>query len=338
MHEFSRKLLTQWRKLNLPFADQTTVVAVSGGADSTALLLALHDLRNLKKLNLRLVIAHFNHNLRGEESAEDARFVRSLTEKHDFELALRIGKICPQGNLEQNARTERYQFLCETAENLRAPIVLTAHTINDQAESILLNLIRGSGLQGLGGIKTKRELEKGSEILLVRPMLNWAMRSDTENFCLENEIHFRRDAMNEDLTFGRVRVRKILLPMLKEFNPKIIETLAKTASLLREDFDALEIFVEQKSTNSVRLNFENDLAETRGNSLTIKDLKELSPAIRRLIVRRWLKIERGDLRKLTTKHFESVEILISSRKSGKTVELPDGESVSKKKGKLIFSE
>jgi tRNA(Ile)-lysidine synthase len=261
-----------------------------------------------------------------------------LTEKHDFELALRIGKICPQGNLEQNARTERYQFLCETAENLRAPIVLTAHTINDQAESILLNLIRGSGLQGLGGIKTKRELEKGSEILLVRPMLNWAMRSDTENFCLENEIHFRRDAMNEDLTFGRVRVRKILLPMLKEFNPKIIETLAKTASLLREDFDALEIFVEQKSTNSVRLNFENDLAETRGNSLTIKDLKELSPAIRRLIVRRWLKIERGDLRKLTTKHFESVEILISSRKSGKTVELPDGESVSKKKGKLIFSE
>ncbi len=141
MHEFSRKLLAEWRKLQLPFDDKTTVVAVSGGADSTSLLLALHDLKNRKKLNLRFIIAHYNHNLRGTDSEHDAQFVKDLAENYDFELVSRVGKISLQGNFEQNARIERYQFLRETAENLYASFVLTAHTINDQAESANFNCL-----------------------------------------------------------------------------------------------------------------------------------------------------------------------------------------------------
>lgn len=336
MHEFSRKLLTEWRKLQLPFNEQTVLAAVSGGADSTSLLLALHDLRKRKKLNLRFIIAHYNHNLRGTDGEQDAQFVKNLAEHFDFELALGAGKVSNQGNLEQNARNERYQFLRETAEILHASIVLTAHTINDQAESILLNLIRGSGLEGLCGIKSKREIDERSEIMLARPLLNWAKRSDTEIFCLENKIEFRHDAMNEDLSFKRVRVRKILLPVLKELNPKIIETLAKTACLLREDYATLQKLVEQNNESPQYNNSKNNSSIQQEKYLLIKDLIDIFPSMRRLILRKWLKNERGGLRLLTTKHFEAIEQLIISRKSGRLVQLPGGEFIVKEKGKLIF--
>lgn len=336
MHEFSRKFLTEWRKLNLPFSAQTIVAAISGGADSTALLLVLQDLRNRKKLSSRIIIAHYNHNLRGPDSEQDARFVQTLAENYNLEFTLGIGQISSRGNVEQNARTERYQFLSETAENLQASIILTAHTINDQAESVLLNLIRGSGLEGLTGIKQKRRIENESEILLVRPFLNWAKRSDTENFCLENKIEFRHDAMNEDLTFKRVRVRKILLPLLKELNPKIIDTLAKTARLLRQDFEALQSLAERNCQSPESFDSEKSSANSPEKHLLISDLTEIFPSIRRYILRDWLKNERGDLRQLTTKHFEAIEQLIISRKSGKTIQLPGGAIIVKGNGKLVF--
>ena len=348
MHNFVRNLLTEWRKLGLPFADETFIVAVSGGADSVSLLLALHELRELKKLNLRFLIAHFNHDLRGAESAKDVEFVRDLTTKFNFEFVYKIqnpkSKIQNQrGNLEQNARIARYAFLTETAENLHAFGILTAHTQTDQAETFLLNLIRGSGLDGLGGMSPKSKVQSPksegtskiqnpkSKIQLVRPLLNWAKREDTENFCRLNEVEFCSDPMNEDLAFKRVRIRKILLPMLQDFNPKIIETLANTASLLREDAEFLKSTVEDID------GFSKDKEQkTKDEGQPIKELKNLFPSMRRQILRDWLKEERGDLRTLEAKHFEAIDRLIFSRKSGKTVELPNGESVIKEKGKLKF--
>ena len=217
MDNFTRQLLTEWRKLELPFADKTVIIAISGGADSVSLALALHDLKMRKKLDLRFVLAHFNHHLRGDESKRDEEFVKNLAEKFGFELVIGNGEISKNENLEQSARNARYDFLNETAENLKAFAVLTAHTLNDQAETFLINLIRGSGLEGLGAIKIKRNLKKTSEILLIRPLLSWAKRIDTENFCRLNEIEYRYDSMNEDLAFKRVRIRKVLLPLLAGF-------------------------------------------------------------------------------------------------------------------------
>jgi len=357
MHKFVRSLLTEWRKSSLPFTGETFVVAVSGGADSMSLALALYELTELKKLTSRFVIAHFNHNLRGAESEADERLVKAFAERFNFELACKIqnqkSEIRNQtGNLEQNARLARYEFLRETAENLRAFGVLTAHTQNDQAETFLLNLVRGSGLKGLGGMKAVRSLESQlrttnyelrkaetkeeseirnpkSEIKLIRPLLNWAKREATENFCREREIEFRFDSMNADLAFKRVRIRKVLLPLLADFNPKIVETLAKTANLLQEDFDDLE--------NSAKLNAQTIAEKQLGEkSLEIKELKNLFPSMRRHILREWLKSARGDLRALDSKHLEAIENLISSRKSGRTVQLPNGETVLKKQGRLIF--
>jgi tRNA(Ile)-lysidine synthase len=361
MDNFTRNLLTEWRKLKLPFAEETFIVAVSGGADSTGLLLALHELRKRKKLDLRFVAAHFNHNLRGEESERDEQFVKDLANALQFELALKQGKISNDGNLEQSARNARYEFLAETAENLHADGILTAHTLNDQAETFLLNLIRGSGLEGLGGMKAIRSLEfkaqissdevqssevqtlnkdntdqsenrnPKSEILLVRPLLSWAKREDTENFCHLNEVEFRYDTMNKDLAFKRVRIRKVLLPLLQDFNPKIIETLAQTAFILQKDFEALKNISAQPD-----LDLEEKIDKSCEENLKLKDLKNLFPAMRQHFLREWLKEQRGDLRGLNKKHFEAIESLIFSRKSGRKVELPNDEFLLKEKGSLIF--
>ncbi len=338
MHKFVRNLLTDWRKLALPFADETFVVAVSGGADSIALALALADLRKRKKLNPRFVIAHFNHDLRGAESEKDAEFVKDFAQKFDFELAYRKGKVSKQGNLEQNARIARYEFLLETAENHRAAGILTAHTVNDQAETFLLNLVRGSGIKGLSGMKTvmtnydlriknhenKSEIRNPtSEIALVRPLLNWATREDTEDFCRFCEIDYRNDSMNEDLSFKRVRIRRVLIPALKEFNPKIVETLAKTAHLLLTESECLS-------------GTEGFAPAAESEFLILKDLKNLSKSTLYNVLREWLEVKRGNLRQLELKHIEAIERLIVSRKSGKVVELPNQESVVKESGKLCW--
>ncbi|MEZ5426174.1 MAG: tRNA lysidine(34) synthetase TilS [Pyrinomonadaceae bacterium] len=354
MNQFCKHLITEWRRLEMPFENETLVMAVSGGADSVSLLLALEELRRIKKINLRLVIAHFNHGLRGKESQADEDFVKTVAGKYKFELTLGKSAISKQGNLEQNARIARYRFLVETANRLRSTKVLTGHTLNDQAETFLINLIRGSGLEGLGGMKAIRPLDEnrwqktqaeirnpkpeipnpkspGPEIRLIRPLLGWAKREMTEKYCREREVEYRYDTMNEDTAFKRVRIRKVLLPLLRDFNPKIIDTLARTAFLLQEDFEALE-----KAADLGIAGFENLLPENRGPELALKDLRGLFPSMRRKILRDWLRDRRGDLRGLDADHFEAVDNLIFSRKSGRMVELPGGQKVKKKGGRIVF--
>jgi tRNA(Ile)-lysidine synthase len=347
MNSFLRNFITGWRRLDLPERSGIYIAAVSGGADSVSLLLALHELAAAKKLEHRFVIAHFNHGLRGHESEQDEGFVRDLTVKYGFELAVGHGRIEREGNLEQNARRARYEFLRQTAENLHAVGVLTGHTMNDQAETFLINLIRGSGPEGLGGMKAVRSLKSQiqspkpedqtskvedqrskiedqsslfqDDILLIRPLLNWARRSDTENFCHEMEVEYRYDTMNEDLGFRRVRIRKILIPMLEDFNPKIIETLAKTASLMRDGGGS-----------------SGEAPAEPADKLALKDLKTLEKADLYSTLRAWLGQHRGNLRGLELKHIEAIESLLKSRKSGKTVELPGGETIVKENGMLNF--
>ncbi len=341
MDNFTRKFLTEWRRLGLPFAGQTLIAAVSGGADSVSLLLVLHELRKRKKICNRLIIAHFNHNLRGAESDQDAEFVKSLCVKYDLEFASGSEKISGKGNLEQNARLARYKFLTETAENLQTDFVLTAHTVNDQAETFLINLLRGSGLQGLSGISKDSkfkiqnskfkiqnlETNRKSQIRLIRPLIGWAQRRDTENYCHFHGIEAQNDAMNDDLKFNRVRVRKILLPLMQEFNPKIIETLARTAEILR-----LENEKNDDTLNTETLD-ENTYQQSQ---IDLKNLRNLSKSTLYRMIQKWLEFNSGNLRGLELKHIEAVERLIFSRKSGKIVEIPGNFRVVKADGKISF--
>lgn len=345
MQKFVLNLITEWRKLGLPFAGETIVIAVSGGADSLSLLLAINSLREQKKLDLRVIAAHFNHKLRGRESDADEEFVKHIASERGIELAIGHDSIKAEGNLEQNARNARYKFLAETAERLNARWVLTAHTMNDQAETFLLNLIRGSGPDGLAGMRPIRELRQetndragkieppprslfpAASPLLVRPLLAWARREDTENFCRESGVEFRYDTMNEDMSFKRVRVRKMLLPMLKEFNPKIIETLSQTAELMRPKSEPPASAGRQET---------QALPGPIADELLIRDLRSLEQVELRRSLRSWLKDRRGSLRSVGLKHIEAVEHLIFSTKSGRTVELPDFGRVHKQNGRLRF--
>lgn len=372
MHQFVRNLITEWRRLDLPFSGETFIAAISGGGDSISLLLALDELRKRKKLDVRLVVAHFNHDLRGTESEKDEEFVKHLTRELDFELALGRGKISGEGNLEQNARNARYDFLINTAINTHAYGVLTAHTMNDQAETFLINLIRGSGVSGLSGMRPIRNLEvekrlerneenfeasnsiPGSPLLpftasplLIRPLLNWAERTDTENFCRECKVEYRYDTMNDDLTFQRVRVRKILLPMLVDFNPRIVETLAKTAELMRHASEPRATAAGSLSEppaiaggildDKTEGTGEDRRGRTGGEVLTLIELKSLTKSELYRTLRQWLESERGHLRSLEFKHIEAIGRLIMSTKSGRTVELPGGEIVFKQDGKLVYA-
>jgi tRNA(Ile)-lysidine synthase len=331
VHNFVRNLITEWRRLELPMKDKTMVVAVSGGADSVSLLLAIDELVRAGKLDLRFVAAHFNHRLRGDESDADEEYVRGLTSGHGIELATGKGAIPSPGNLEQNARIARYAFLRQTAENLGASLVATGHTVNDQAETFLINLIRGSGVDGLSGMKAVRELESGSgpegssvtsPRLLIRPLLNWAKRRDTEGFCHDSGIVYRYDTMNEDTAFRRVRIRKVLLPLLQEINPNVVETLANTALLMQH--------------------LAGDAAPDENapvpRELEIKRLKALAKPDLYRTIRSWITAHRGTARQLELKHIEAVERLIFSRKSGRTAELPGGVKLVRSGGKLAFDE
>ncbi|HTK38900.1 MAG TPA: tRNA lysidine(34) synthetase TilS [Pyrinomonadaceae bacterium] len=339
MQDFTRNLITEWRRLELPFSGETFVVAVSGGADSISLVLALNDLKKRRKLDHRFIVAHFNHKLRDIASDEDEDFVRRLAIEHELELAVGHGIISKQGNLEQNARNARYEFLARIAENAGAFAVLTGHTVNDQAETFLLNLLRGAGPDGLSGMQPVRILESGmarkgegeagksldatSPLFLIRPLLTWAKRRDTESYCHELGFEYRYDTMNEDIAFKRVRIRKLLVPMLEDFNPKIVETLAKTASLMRDSRDA-----ENGSNRK----------DEKSGELRLRNLKSLSKTELYGLLRSWLERQRGNLRGVELKHIEAIERLIHSRKGGKTVELPDRQTVVKQAGTLRFED
>ncbi len=336
---FATKLLAEWRRRDLPISEATVVVAVSGGADSSALFLGLDELIAKEKVRLKLIVAHLDHGLR-KTSGKDAKWVGQLAKElgHNFVVSrvkLIKGATRRDANLEQAARKARYRFLQTTATRNDSSFVLTAHTLDDQAETILMRLLRGSAAEGLSGTSPVRELERGSKVKLVRPLLSWARRADTESYCRLRQIDFRVDEMNDDETFSRVRVRKQLLPLMKSFNNRIVEALSRTATLLNEDATALgdeaERLLEFAVQNSRKIS-ENELP-----SLSVNVLLQAPAAVRRRALREWILRSRGNLRRIEMVHLLAVEGLLKGDRGGRVAELPEGMKVTRKRGMLELS-
>lgn len=338
LSKFARQLLSEWTRLKLPQADARLVVAVSGGADSVSLLLALDELVRYGKLNVDLRVAHLNHRLR-KSSGDDARWVKALAKRLGYSLIVRSVKVsqravATQDNLEQAARRARYQFLFHVARKTEAQIVLTAHTLDDQAETVLLNLLRGSGSDGLGGIDPVRSLAEGSEVALVRPLVSWARRADTESYCRARDIDFLMDEMNGDQRFARVRVRHQLLPLMASFNPKIVESLARVAELAREDRATLET----EAGEILRRAMFNNSKTGVPKRLKVEPVSSAGPALRRRALRQWIKACRGDLKRLERVHILAVESLIIGDRGGRVIELPGGAKVVRKRDLLEYTD
>ncbi len=231
------KLTAFSREYDLIRAGDHVICALSGGADSMALLWSLYLLKD--KLRIRLSAAHFNHHLRGEESDGDEAFVRAFCDR--FEIPLFVGGsqvTAGEKGLEAAAREARYAFFATLDGK-----IATAHTADDNAETVLLHLVRGTGLKGLGGITPQR----GN---IIRPMLA-VTRADVLVLLEEYSISYRTDSSNDGDAFLRNRLRHHVMPLLKDENPRLAENMSAMALALREDAQILEQSARQAFSTDV---------------------------------------------------------------------------------------
>ena len=295
------KLLFFIREQEMIRPGDTVVCAISGGADSVALLFACYLLK--EKLGITLEAAHFNHHLREEESDRDEAFVVGLCDRYDIPLHLGGGEIIPgKKGLEAAARDARYAFL----RSLPGKIA-TAHTADDNAETVLMHLIRGTGLKGLGGITPIH----GN---VIRPMLN-VTRRDVEAFLEEWCLSHMEDSSNETDTFLRNRIRHHVMPLLAQENPKIAESLSQMALRLRLD----EEFLSQQ-INSTTLP-------------TVESLKTMPKALRSRALEAFLK-ESG-VKEPEDSHIALVEALVFSEKPSARASLPGGVTIAREYDRLV---
>ncbi|MDM8005788.1 MAG: tRNA lysidine(34) synthetase TilS [Phycisphaerae bacterium] len=217
----------------------TMVVAgVSGGADSVAMLHLLCSL-NRREWGLKIHVAHLNHQLRGIEADKDAKFVRELAEGLLLDCTVGTadvrGRASQDGvSIEQAARRCRFEFLERVCLKSGVRLVVLAHHADDNAETILHRIVRGTGLRGLGGIRASRPIRPGSDVQVVRPMLSFR-RSEIEEYVRDRGLSFRHDATNDADSYTRNRIRKDILPLLRDsINPQVAEALVRLGEQARD--------------------------------------------------------------------------------------------------------
>lgn len=293
------KLTAFLREYSLVSPGDTVIVALSGGSDSVALTFGLYLLR--EKLGITLEAAHFNHHLRGKESDEDEAFVRAFCDRYDIPLHLGGGQVVPgEKGLEAAAREARYVFL-----RALPGVVATAHTADDNAETVLMHLIRGTALKGLGGIGPRN----GN---VIRPLLG-ATRQDVEDFLTEYCLPHREDSSNHGDAFLRNRIRHHVMPLLRQENPKFTENTSQMALLLRREEALLSELVPQTLPD-------------------VAALRTMDPGLRFRCLERFLK-EAG-VPEPELSHIRLAEKLVFSEKPSASARFPGGITIARCYGQL----
>jgi len=330
-----KELIAHFKKHELLRAGDRVGVAVSGGADSVALLRLLIELRD--ELGVVLSAVHFNHKLRGKASDRDEFFVSKLAEK--FGLTLHVGRgdvarkaAREKANVEDAARRARYEFFKKLTEGGLVDCVATAHTADDQAETVLAHILRGTGLAGLGGIHPT------TKDGIVRPLLG-TRRGDLRKYLQAKRQTWREDATNRDTARQRARMRKKLLPLLeKEFNPKSVQHLAELANTAREDEALIEAFCE--TFDATTLKTDNGLIRISTHDvewpfpLPVSDVS--NHALGKRLVRRTFARVSTKSGQLTLRHVEQVLELAKNGENGKVLQLPGGVDVRRDDDVLVF--
>ena len=315
-------------KHNMIDSGESVVVAVSGGPDSVTMLHILNSLRS--EFGFKIHIAHLNHMLR-KDSKRDLRFVERLAKNLNLPITTReinVLKLAKKDSIEQVARRIRLDFLFDLAKSINTKKIALGHTKDDQAETILMRLIRGTGLYGLGGILPIRKI---SGFTIIRPLIEFE-RKDVLRYLKKNKFKSVLDASNFNSKFLRNKVRKELLPVLeKKFNRNIKEVLCNLSSIAQSDYDYLSL-ISKKVFKDVRCKFCKDKIE-----LDITKLKNLHKSLQRMVLRLALEKLQGDTRRLNYKHWEEIEALLYSRPSNSIVDLPRQMSVLKRNNRFIIS-
>jgi len=319
-------LAVQRRSLILPRTG--LLVAVSGGPDSVCLLTVLNELRTSRRVpELTLHIAHVNYGLRGAESDQDEEFVRELGLQfglpvHCERVRLRHGTGI---SLQSEARAARYTFFEQLCGRHGLAAVATGHTADDQAETLLLWLLRGSGLQGLAGIPMMREGR------VIRPLLH-ERRATLLDYLAARGLTYRTDSSNMKSLYQRNRIRHELLPQLHGYNPRVVETLARTSEILAEDAALLDEIERDRwsrvAVQSVVGRVVLDCEQLAAFPLSLQ---------RRLIRRAWATLH-GTSTGLTWRHVTTVLQKILAGKTDSRLHLPGGVHVSRKGGQMIVED
>jgi tRNA(Ile)-lysidine synthase len=306
------------------------LTGVSGGADSLCLAEALIQ------CGFPLVIAHFDHQLR-TKSSQDARLVEEYANSRKTQFLLDRGDVrgyCQEHSLsiEEGARELRYRFLFEQARKAGVQAVATGHTEDDQAETVVMHFLRGSGVSGLKGMKPRTILSRfDSEIPLVRPLLR-TTRQETEQFCEQNAIAFIHDETNADISYFRNRLRLEVMPLMETYQPGIRDRLGRTSRVMVEVEDLLTNLAEA-ALDRVTVNEGSGYFTL---SLTAMQAEHL--AIQRELLRKVIHKLREDNRDVDFGAIERILSLIHDCPSGKKVDLLDGIEAVLSQGELILKD
>jgi len=292
------------------------VATVSGGPDSVFLLCALDRLRT--KLGIDLAVAHLDHGLRGVESERDARFVADLARsmglgclQKSVDLRARRKK---DRSTEEAGREERYAFFRHCAHRIGAKVIATGHTLDDQAETVLMRIVKGASIKGASGIPPVRA--EGSALTVIRPLIE-IEKSDIVRFLDANAVPYRIDATNRDDAYFRNRVRHEIIPFLERYNPRIKRALSNFAGHLREDVSFISNEKARRSAGIVS-------GRTGSLSLDLKKIAIQPRALVKEIVRDALEEAGADLKKLSYKHWKEIEAVVRHKRKGDSLDLPGG--------------
>lgn len=306
---------------------ETVVIGVSGGVDSMVLLRVVLELRERYRLSLH--VAHLDHGLRGAESAEAAAFVGRQCERHEVPATITVAdpgalRDRPGGSLQNAARNLRYRFIERVADEQGATRIAMGHHQDDQAETVLMNLLRGSGTRGLGGIPPVRGR-------IIRPLIECS-REEIEAYALHQGVPYVEDSSNDLLSYSRNRIRRQLLPELaKGYNPRVAEALASAAAIFVAEDALLTAMTEEQLPAMVVFRSDRELV------LSVPRASPVPTGLRRRILRRSAHLLRGDRPGFSFRQTLALERLLLSNKAQGALHLSGGIRATKAGDRLILS-
>src|SRR6266852_4014059 len=295
-HPVFRQVVAAVRQKKLLRPDDRVLVAVSGGPDSVCLVLVLHELRQRRVLpGLDLHVAHVNYSLRGEESEKDEAYVRDLGNQLSLPVHVERAHLVPRSGqaLQSQARDARYAFFTRVRRQHGLTAVATGHTADDQAETILMWLLRGSGTSGLAGIPAQR----GDGV--IRPLLG-VTREQVLDYLASRGVAYRTDSSNATRVYRRNRIRHEIVPLLRTFNPRIVQGLARAAEILAADAALLDD-LERERWKVVVKDVASGRVVLQGERLAQEPL-----GLQRRLIRRALSVVHGSAAGLTFRHVSDI--------------------------------
>jgi len=311
--QIMKKFLETIKVHELIEENEGIVVGVSGGPDSICLLHLLWRLR--KKLSIKIFAVHLDHQFRGIEAEQDAKYVEKICNTlgvESFIFSYDVGKYSKEHGItfEEAGRELRYKLFDDVAKETGSSKIAVAQNRNDQAETVLMRLIRGSGLEGLTAIDYKRDGK------IIRPLLD-ITREEIEEYCDENNLKPRIDKTNLQTIYTRNKIRLELIPYIeKNFNSRIIDALWRSANLLRDDSDYLAKAAEER-LKDITVKSHNKIY-----SIDLKKFNKLHISMKKRVLRRVVEDVKGDLKDIGLKHIESIVDLASNKTVGARIDLP----------------